>query len=158
MEYDKISQLLSAYFEGNTTLEEETLLREYFSSNEVSDDLRPYAPIFVTQVTAKEERSTRTVEIPAEGAKFTFRKWSIAASIAVVLGMSSLLYFQNDGLTSEQKEALLAYNQAKETMYLLSENLNKGTSKVTYINEFAEGAATMNLINQFTESKNKILK
>lgn len=158
MEFVKISQLLDAYFEGNTTLEEETRLREYFSSNDIADELRPYAPIFVTQVTAKEERSHRKIEIPAESSKFTFRKWSIAASIVVVLGMSSLLYFQNNGLTSEQKEALLAYNQAKETMYLLSENLNKGTSKVTFINEFAEGAATINLLNQFTESKNKFLK
>lgn len=158
MELAKINQLLEAYFEGNTTLEEEARLQHYFSSEEVPAELMPYAPIFVSQVAAREERSSRAIEIPVESSKYSFRKWSMAASIAVVLGVGSLLFFQNNGLTAEQEEALAAYNQAKETMYLLSENLNKGTSKITYLDEFAEGAATINLINQFTESKNKFLK
>lgn len=158
MELAKIHQLLEAYFEGNTTLEEETRLQQYFTSEEVAADLLPYAPIFASQVVAREEKSSTEIEIPSEMPKHNFWKWSIAASIVVVLGVSSFLFIQKDGLSSEQSEALAAYNQAKETMYLLSENLNKGTSKVTFINEFAEGAATINLINQFTESKNKILK
>jgi hypothetical protein len=158
MELAKMNQLLEAYFEGNTTLEEEARLKQYFTSEEVAAEHMPYAPIFASQVVAREEKFSGVIEIPSEKSKYNFWNLSIAASIVVVLGVSSLLFFQNDGLTSEQKEALAAYNQAKETMYLLSENLNKGASKVTFIDEFAEGTAAINLINQFTESKNKFLK
>lgn len=158
MELAKIEQLLEAYFEGNTTLAEEAVLQDFFTTGEVPEQLRPFAPIFASQVIAREEQFTRTIELPVEKTKSTLWKWSIAASVVIALGVGSLLFFQNDGLTAEQEEALMAYNQAKETMLLLSENLNKATSKVTIIDEFAEGTSTINLINQFTESKNKFLK
>lgn len=158
MELAEINKLLESYFEGNTSLQEEGQLNEFFNSNEVPEHLEVYRPMFQSFSEAREERSTREFTLPVAQSKSTFMVWSIAASIALVMGVGSLFFFQNNGLTAEQEEALVAYNQAKETMLLLSENLNKGTSKITYLKEFEEGTSTINLINQFTETKNRILK
>lgn len=159
MELANIEKLLEAYFEGNTTLAEETKLRNYFTSGKVASHLQGYIPIFEGFSEAKKERFEKDIAITQAIRPTFFRKWSIAASVVLLLGISSVLYFNNqNGLSAEQEEALMAYNKAKETMFLLSESLNKGTSKVTYINEFTENTATINLINQFTETKNKFLK
>jgi len=46
MEYNKINNLLDSYFEGETTLENEATLREYFQNKEIDGRLKVYAPIF----------------------------------------------------------------------------------------------------------------
>ena len=42
----KIDNILEKYFEGETTLDEEKLLRSYFQSGKVTDEHLAYAPIF----------------------------------------------------------------------------------------------------------------
>lgn len=46
MNYKEINQLLEKYFEGETSLQEETQLREYFNRAEVHESLRSYQPLF----------------------------------------------------------------------------------------------------------------
>ncbi len=158
MELANIDKLLESYFEGNTSLKEEMELGAFFNSNKVPAHLEMYRPMFKSFSEAREVQSTRELKLPIAKPKSTFMVWSIAASIAIVLGVGSLFFFQNTGLTAEQEEALMAYNQAKETMLLLSENLNKGASKITYLEEFEQGTSAINIINQFNETRNKILK
>jgi hypothetical protein len=47
--------------------------------------------------------------------------------------------------SQEEKEALAALQESRKAMLLLSENFNKGVEQLA-------------LVNQFTETKNKILK
>ena len=157
MELANIEKLLDAYFEGETSLTEESLLSDYFTSGNVAAHLQGYIPMFESFSEAKKETLSKDVTIVSQK-QHSFWKWGIAASIVLLLGISSILYFNNSSLTAEQEEALMAYNEAKQTMLLLSESLNKGTSKIGYIDQFAENTATINIINQFNESKNLILK
>lgn len=46
MNYTYIEQLLERYWDGNTTLEEERILKSFFSQNDVPETLRPYADYF----------------------------------------------------------------------------------------------------------------
>ncbi|MDX1942996.1 MAG: hypothetical protein SFU99_20700 [Saprospiraceae bacterium] len=46
MNYKEISQLLEKYFEGETSLQEEAQLREYFNGATIHESLRPYQPLF----------------------------------------------------------------------------------------------------------------
>jgi hypothetical protein len=46
MDHITAEQLLHRYFEGNTTLEEEARLREYFRGDDVHPDLKAYDPMF----------------------------------------------------------------------------------------------------------------
>lgn len=46
MDYNSISTLLERYFECTATAEEEQLLRSYFQTEEVAEDLLPYKDLF----------------------------------------------------------------------------------------------------------------
>ena len=46
MDYKIITSLLEKYFDGTTSLQEETQLKNYFSSNDVDPKLVQYKPLF----------------------------------------------------------------------------------------------------------------
>ena len=157
MESTRIERLLDAYFEGNTTLEEEATLRDYFTSQEVADHLAPYAPMFIGFVQAQQEVSTSEVTLPQSGFKMKSWWYSIAATFLVAVTVGGIV-FSNPGLSDEEQEALAALKETREAMMMLSSNLNKGTENVAFLNEFAKGSSNIKHINQFTETKDKILK
>ena len=56
MDYNKINNILDKYWEGETSLQEEQTLHEYFNSDAVADELKDLQPLFVY---FKEEQNTR---------------------------------------------------------------------------------------------------
>ena len=55
MDYKYIEQLLERYWSGETSLEEENILRAFFSQKEIPASLLPYRDIFVYQAVSKSE-------------------------------------------------------------------------------------------------------
>ena len=49
MDYVYIEQLIDRYFEAATTIEEERILRAFFSQREVPQHLRHYTPLFLME-------------------------------------------------------------------------------------------------------------
>lgn len=146
MELAKIETLLDAYFEGETSLEQETILRDYFATNNVAPHLAAYQQLFVGLKAAQEEVLEREIILPTVSASKETKRWwyGIAASLLVVIGVASLLMPSNQ-LSQEEQDALMAFNETKETLLLLSKSFNKGTEELA-------------VLGQFTESKNLILK
>lgn len=136
MESDKIEKLLEAYFEGTTSLGEEKLLQDYFNSNKVSEHFAQYTPIFAGLKAAKEERSSREFKMPENKVKSNNTLWySMAAVFVVSFGVASF-YFSQPNYTQEEQEALAAFEKSKKTMMLLSENLNKGAGRLSFVQQF----------------------
>ena len=54
MDYKYIEQLIDCYFEGETTLEEEQILRKFFAQEELPEHLRQWQPLFREQYTLSE--------------------------------------------------------------------------------------------------------
>lgn len=46
MKKEKAHELVERYFAGQSSLEDERALRAYFATGEVTEELRPYAPLF----------------------------------------------------------------------------------------------------------------
>lgn len=55
MDYKYINQLLERYWNCETSLQEEDILRTFFSQNEIPADLMPYKDLFNYQVSEKQE-------------------------------------------------------------------------------------------------------
>ena len=55
MDYKYIEQLLESYFDCRTTLQEEQILRSFFSQEDVPGHLAEYADLFKYEAEAKEE-------------------------------------------------------------------------------------------------------
>lgn len=145
MELARIETLLEAYFEGNTSLAEEAILRDYFKGNRVDASLQMYQPLFASLEMAGSEVSQREIKIPTKPSGFQNTWWyGIAASVVVILTVGGML-FSNPSISQEEKEALVTFNESKKALLLLSENLNKGTGQLA-------------LVDQFAETKNRILK
>ncbi len=128
MESDRIEKLLEKYFEATTTTAEEKELKDYFNKEEVASHLEQYTPMFNYFSAAKEERFTR--QVPLKTRRYIYQWISVAAVAVIALG----LFFGNE--YQEQKEAEYAYQETRKAISLLAENLDRGTQKVAYLNEF----------------------
>ncbi len=147
MELAKIESILDRYFEGETTLAEEKILREYFSGIKVAPHLEAYKNLFIGLKNAQAEVSVKEVILP-EVTNTSNRRWwfSVAASVVIVLGVVGLQFSGNSNqLTSEEQQAFAEFNKTKKTFLLLSNSFNKGTGELT-------------ILDEFTIAKNKILK
>ncbi|MBS7232260.1 hypothetical protein KHA90_14640 [Flavobacterium psychroterrae] len=151
MEFNKIEDILEKYFEGETSIAEENELKEYFSSSNVAQHLEQYKPMFGYFSQVKEQKSTQ--EIPLKTKKRNVAWLSIAASAVVLLGVGTYFYVSEKNATQvvaqselgtydDPEEALAATQKA---LALLSNKVNVGIESVQYINEYEQ-------------SKNKIFK
>lgn len=128
--------LLEKYFEGETSIAEENELKNYFSSSDVALHLEQYKPLFCYFAEAKKENFEKDVPLVPIKKKAVW--FSIAASIAVLLGAGTYVYFNTNevkennelGTYKNPKEALEATQKA---LAMLSNNVNAGVEGMQYI-------------------------
>jgi len=130
MELNNIEKLLDKYLEAQTTGAEENTLRDYFAQDEVAPHLEAYKSMFSYFSKAKKERFTK--QVPLKTRKSYYKWISVAAVGLLFFG----IYFGKS--YQEQREAEFAYNQTRKALSLLAQNLDRGTEKVAYLNEFEE--------------------
>lgn len=138
MEWDKIEDLLNKYFEGETTLKEEAELFDYFNNKEVARHLQQYQPLFQGLKMAREEKYEGKPTLPPTRIPNN-RTWMypVAAMIVVALTVGGFV-FNNQQMSQDEKEALMAFEQTKHALNLLSKNLNEGTHQLVYVNQFED--------------------
>lgn len=159
MELQIIEQLLEKYDEGKTTLKEEAQLHAFFSQNEVPKHLAHYQILF--RYFSEQKHQNYTTKLKINKNVFRFRNISVAASVVVLLGL--LLNYnsrlQNPHFTDEE---IVAYDQTKIALELLSNNLNKGTSQLKTLEVFSNalktGEQNLSFLNTFSTTTNKIFK
>lgn len=80
-----IDKILDRYFKGETSLQEEQILRDYFNQSDIKEGHKSYAPMFNF---FSQEQKGLTKEIRNEKSKNKYLSvWiSIAASIALLVG------------------------------------------------------------------------
>ncbi len=136
MEFNKMEALLEKYFEGETSITEENELKNYFSSSNVAPHLEHYKPLFGYFAEAKKENFEKDLPLISKKKKIAWL--SIAASIAVLLGVGTYVYFNTNevkgnnelGTYENPKEALEATQKA---LAMLSSNVNAGVEGMQYI-------------------------
>lgn len=139
MELDKIEKLLDAYFEGETSVEEEEVLMDFFLNQNVPNHLLIYKSIFVGLAAARKEKLEKPISFLEEenGYKNPMWKYGIAAGIVLAIGVGSFFINKPESqLSSEEQEALTAFENSKQALQFISEKLNKGTQHLLVVNEF----------------------
>ena len=148
MELDRIEILIERYFEAETTIAEEKELKDYFTSSDVAQHLEQYKPIFGYAVHAKQEQFKATIPLNSKKRKNVV--WlSVAASVVVLLGVS-LFTFNHDSQPKTDEygtydDPEVAFRETQKALAMISEHVNKGIGSIEYL-------------NQFEQSKNKIFK
>ena len=137
MEQD-IDKILENYFEGETTLEEEKLLRTYFCSADVAEKHKDFIPLFRYQIAEREVKSARQVQVPSRRNYW----WAAATCLAMAVGLTVVLNRPAEDLgTYDNPEE--AFRETQKALNLLSTNVNKGVESVEYLKEYEETRKTI---------------
>ena len=154
MTTELINNLLQKYFDGNTSLEEEKILRGYFSSDNVDPQLAQYTPLFafISKEKAVKISATLTDKIeaiaPKTQPKMTLLKggnwWKIAAAIALLAVGSWAVVKQFESkqtpqfahksgakviVFDENSDPELAFAEIEKALNKASKKMKKGTDE-----------------------------
>jgi len=123
MDYKYIEQLLERYFAAETTLQEEQILRSFFSQedSEMPENLRQYAPLFEAMVPREtldddfdERLLAMTEEAPVVEARIISLSQSLrplfsaAAVVAILLTLAGALNLQLKSETTTSEDIVMA--------------------------------------------------
>ncbi len=129
MELARIEKLVEKYLNAETTLQEESILKEYFTGDNIAPHLKEYSYMFSYFKNVKEEKYTKTISLePKKSRRVNFKWLSVAAS--VVLLFSVFVGKQQYDEYQEKKQAQQIYAQVSKGLGLLSSNLRKGQQAV----------------------------
>lgn len=141
-EVRQIEQLLESYFEGTTTLQEEKILKQYFSSSQVAPHLESYRSLFAYFKQEQTTQFTRKEVIPTS--KNNWYRWMAAASVVVLLGIGiyTLQHQEVPEQTVAQNELGTyttpeqAFEETQKALAMVSGHLNTGIESMGYLNEY----------------------
>ncbi|WP_298534855.1 hypothetical protein [uncultured Algibacter sp.] len=155
MVLNNIEKLLEKYDNGETTLEEEHVLKNYFTSDNVAPHLEMYKPMFTYFLANQQEKFTKDVPLKTKR-KIDYKWISVAAVVLLMLGFYFGSSFNNELGTYDDPE--LAFNDFSKSMEMISQKLNKGTATVGYLNEVNKGTSSLGYLNEIENTTNIIFK
>lgn len=126
MDYKYIEQLLERYWKGETTLQEETILKAFFSQPDIPENLRKYCDLFAYETEKADALGdgfdARILEMVGEAPKaktvtLTSRLMPLfkaAAIVAIVLTLGNAAQAPWDRGWDDPKEAYAKFHQQQE--------------------------------------------
>lgn len=148
MELNKIRVLLKKYDLGETTLDEEQLLKAYFRSNDIPQEFEVYTKIFNFAHESKKIKYSKNVTLPSKSNK----KWAYTGIAASVLIVMSFMFF-NDLAESKLEEQNLGTIEDPEKAYLKTKETLDMVANI-----FSEGKQDLEYLKEFNKTKNKFIE
>lgn len=132
---ERINELMSKYFDGRTSREEEQVLKEYFAGKSVDSELEMYVPLFKTFHQEKLTKMEADVKLPVSSStkrKYwirTFAVSGIAAALALIFWLQIKPLDENyavvngQRINDEQYACQLAEAKLRKASEMLGKNL-----------------------------------
>jgi hypothetical protein len=148
MTIENIQLLLEKYFAGESSLDEEKQLKQYFNQADVADELKRYKPLFQFFKEEKTVEMARPIVLPYAIPHLKSRQWywKVAAA-AIALLMVSVVSFKqlqkhsnpfflshknpNYVVLDEGDNPQKAFEQAQAALMLVSKKMRKGERAAT---------------------------
>ena len=155
MVLNNIEKLLEKYENGETSIKEEQVLKNYFSSDTVAPHLEMYKPMFAYFLVNQQEQFTKDVSLKTKTI-FNYKWISVAAVAVLMLGFYFSSSFGNELGTYQDPQ--LAFNEFSKSMEMISQSFNKGASTVGYLEEVNKGTSTLGYLNEIEKTTSIIFK
>lgn len=139
-----IDKLLEKYWDAETTIEEEEVLKTYFNSGQVTTEHLDFAPLFSyykaqlelkydipSNIQTTEIQETKIVQLNS------WKRYMYAVASIFVLGLGSIYFFKNISDTNVENSLVREIEDPEEALALtlkalamVSKNLKTGTDHV----------------------------
>ena len=174
MNIKEIEELLEKYYEGETTLAEERILKDFFLSGRVPLELAVHENQFryfaqasrdeINDLELEEKIFTENSSIPGVPMHSRRNRFyyisGIAATILLLIGL--LFTFREDiykrnNIDNSDISPELAFAQTQTILIMVSENFNKGLDKMQYMEKFNEGVRKMQMLSKYYQYQSIII-
>ncbi len=169
MNSHKIEKILAKYFEGETSLAEERMLREFFLQEDLPahlKDLREQFMLFEEESNIElppdfDARLFTEIEKQKKSSKASRRAYiyyisAVAATILLLI----TVFVRFDPFTSSSRynehDAEIAFNEASRILYYVSDKFNMGTNPLGKVARFDQGMNNLGTVNKFDAGVNKV--
>ncbi|MCF8224983.1 MAG: hypothetical protein K9J30_03805 [Bacteroidales bacterium] len=169
-----IRKILKKFYEGNSSLEEEKELIEFFSENAVPDDLQADKEMFTSMIHLSEpveipdgldERITKRLakeeQNETRGRRITlFSLSGLAAGIIIIL--SVYMGFIRNGNQQGQlaqytiEDPELAYEEIRKTLSFVSEKWNEGTGELQSLENISSGMKSISPLRKISSGSKEL--
>ena len=174
MNTKEIEDLLARYFEGETTLEEEMQLHDFFYSDIVPPHLAAYTEMFRAFDEAAKERmpdaefeqkflraiGETSVRPMHSRTKTLLFITSLAAGVVILVGF--LFAYKHDLLSKYPKNTItnpdLAYAETQKALLLLAGNFSTGITQVQKFQAFDKGMEQVKNLQSFDKGIQQVRK
>lgn len=167
----EIDKIIDKYLEGETSLEEEKQLREFFEQENLPKRYEPLRAQFeYFNEAAKEESKTDIDELEfgegenkvhklSEMQKFMIRVSGAAATLVIMIAAYFMFFVESDKYANDTiKDPELAYVEVRSALTLVSQKMNKGTRPIGKLNVINESFKKINKLSEFNKNLNKVSK
>jgi len=166
MNSQRIEKLLERYYNGETSLQEDREIKEFFRSGNVPAHLLSVKPQFNTfigesgEALAEDDFDSEILNKIEAGnvAYIRIRKKTIifsaiaaAATILILITMFTRFNPFTSTIEDTLSDPAVAYNEAKKILLYVSGNFNKGTEKLQPLSSFDQGVAEMEKLRLFND-------
>jgi len=173
MNIQEIEKLLERFYNGETSLREEKVLKDFFSGPDVPDHLKGVQAQFMYYRAQENELfSSKQIEnkvmTEISGSKIKsflimqksriFWISGIAATVIIVLGIYLAMNPVVKKVQDSYSDPVLAYNQAKEVLLFVSSKLNKGTKNLDKISKLEEQKDKLGALGKFDKGIEEVNK
>ena len=131
MDYKEINNIINKYFDGQTTLEEESLLKEYFKNDKIAPEHKRLKPLFVFYEEEAHLKNPRPIQFKNFKRR---RNYKLATAVVLVLamGIASIMFRNN---TENQSGQEYVNSESKKEIYKevkkYSKDVNKGIRQMS---------------------------
>jgi len=153
MDYKEIKALLEKYWNCETSLEEEAQLRQYFSGEEIHEDLKDFKPLFqyfkseseISVSDGFDEKLIEKIKEKKGDGKHRYLNIYYKIAAAVILILFVITVDQRFIAVKEKATTIVqdtfedpekALEETKKALLLVSEKLNKGKTNIIKLSEF----------------------
>jgi hypothetical protein len=173
-----IETLLGKYYEGNTSLQEEKILRDFFMDKDVPAHLKLHQPLFTycgeeqqEEIRTRDFEKKLTAQLTHEVSEIPVVHMGparnrlvyltgIAASIVLLAGLFFTFQyevFKGSKNSTGNPDREIAYANATEALMMVSGNLNNGLKQVEHLQMLEKAMDDMQLFNKFYQAQTIII-
>jgi hypothetical protein len=155
MEPEVIKYILQKYFDGESSLEDERMLHEYFRADQTDKELLPYRDLFeglsrigTSEVKIQEEDLMDFILENEHQEKTRYRQlWQIVTGVAAMLLIAlSVVYYTSDRPNWEDTytDPDQAYATAVQTLHFVAGKYREGLAQLKPVSKLNQAVEPMN--------------